>query len=98
MNDGAANDLGEDLAVDGAAITGILIKSSNQIATISASVMAAHSGCDNIVIAPYDFYHMSWSDIFPRVYDLILPDETSCASSVGAGYKNLAAIVRPSWL
>ena len=60
--------------------------------------MAVHSGCDNIVIAPFDFYHMSWSDIFPSVYDLQLPDETACVGSVGPGYTNLASLVRPTWL
>lgn len=98
VKDGAGNDLGDNFMVDGAAKTGVLIKASNQIATANAAVMAAHSGCDNIVIAPFDFYHMSWSDIFPSVYDLQLPDETACASSVGAGYTNLVSLVRPTWL
>lgn len=98
VQDGAGTDLGDNFLVDGSAKTGVIIKASNQIATATAAVMAAHSGCDNIVIAPFDFYHMSWSDIFPSVYDLQLPDETACASSVGAGYANLAAVVRPTWL
>ena len=72
--DGAASSLGSEVLIDSSAVTAILKLNNNQVDTTTGSFLAALTGCDNVVIIPYDFYHMSWSDLFPRVYELEMPD------------------------
>ena len=56
------------------------------------------SSCDSVSAYSVDFVEVAWSDYFPIVKKIKVPDESSCQNSLGYDYKNLGSVIRPKWV